>query len=470
MRSLVSKPPIISHFQEYLKGEDAGGILLISCTITALVLANSPWASAYTELWNTKLILGLGESKIEKPLLLWINEGLMAVFFFFVGLEIKREVLIGELSSLKKALFPIVTAFGGMIIPAAIFTALNAGKSGSAGWGVPMATDIAFALGVLSLLGRRVPIVLKIFLTAVAIVDDLGAVLIIALFYSAEIAWLNLWIAGALLGLLVVINRIGVRNPLVYAIMGIGLWVVFLQSGIHATVAGVLLAMTIPASTPIDTQEFLYKSRSYLNAFERAGQPGHHILTNKEQRAALQALETASLLVEPPLQRLQHTLHPWVSFVVMPLFALANAGIDLRVDLLSSLLNPISVGIILGLFLGKQLGIASFAWIFSRVGFISKPDRISWRHLYGAGVLCGIGFTMSLFIANLAYGAMPMLPVAKIGILVGSLLSALTGGLILIGISPKNNRYENPSGAQFPVTGNDRWSRSSRGAAYESLT
>ncbi len=435
--------PIISAFQQFLSAEESGGVLLIIATLLALTWANSPWAQQYSLLWHTPVSFGAGELEISKPLLLWINEGLMAIFFLYVGLEIKRELLIGELSTPRRALFPIVTALGGMLVPAVIYLALNAGGSAAAGWGIPMATDIAFALGVLSLLGRRVPLQLKIFLTAVAIADDLGSVLVIALFYSSELVWLNLFLAALIFTLLLTLNRLGLIQPVFYGLLGAALWLAFLESGIHATVAGVLLALTIPASTRIDAREFLEKSRAYLAAFERAGESGHNVLTNREQRAALQALETAAQLVEPPLQRLEHALRPWVAYGIMPLFAFANAGVSFTGDSGAALRNPIGLGILAGLVLGKQIGITSFAWIFSRLGWIEKPGSFSWRQLYGAGVLGGIGFTMSLFIASLAFGESPELAVAKFGILAASLTSALLGWLILVGLPRGRARRRN---------------------------
>jgi NhaA family Na+:H+ antiporter len=434
IRERREKPPIeqiLLPFQEFFNAEAASGILLLLFTVIALIWANSPWSGGYNDLWHTKLTFGLGDFTLDKPLILWINDGLMAIFFFVVGLEIKREILVGELSSWQQAILPIVAAIGGMIVPAVIYAALNAGQPGLAGWGIPMATDIAFALGILALLGKRVPLSLKIFLTALAIVDDIGAVLVIALFYTAEISWLNLALGGIFLMLMMAINFAGVRHPLVYLLLGIGLWIAFLKSGVHATIAGVLAAMTIPARTRINANEFLSRTKSCLNAFEQASQPGRNILSNRQQRAAVQSVETACQQVESPMQRLEHNLHPWVTRFIMPVFALANAGVALGGDFTTALTDMTALGIIAGLVIGKQVGITLFTWLAVRTGLASLPKDLTWRHIYGVSWLAGIGFTMSLFIASLAFGEAPLLPIAKAGILTGSLIAGTVGWALL---------------------------------------
>jgi NhaA family Na+:H+ antiporter len=426
---------LLHPFQEFLHQESSGGILLLGLTVLALIWANSPWADSYNALWQTKLTIGTSNFYLSKTLLQWINDGLMAIFFFVVGLEIKREVLVGELASTKKATLPIAAAIGGMLLPALIYALFNRSGAGAAGWGIPMATDIAFALGVLALLGKRAPLSLKIFLTALAIVDDLGAVLVIALFYTAEIAWISLVVAAGFLLLLVIVNRLGVRHPLVYAILGLGLWVAFLKSGMHATIAGVLLAMTIPAKSRIGGMEFASHSRAILDEFEQERSQ----MTNgisEIQQSALQTLETYIQHVESPLQRLEHGLHPWVAFCIMPIFAMANAGVALGGDIASALAQPISLGIAAGLVLGKQVGITSFAWLAVRSGLADLPKGVSWWHIYGASWLAGIGFTMSLFIAGLAFGEGPELTAAKLGILAASLIAGLAGWLILRSLRP----------------------------------
>ncbi len=443
MRQLASQGPaerILRSFQEFAKIEAAGGILLLVCTAAALVWANSPWADTYFSLWQTKVTVGVGEFMLSKPLWLWINDGLMAIFFFVVGLEIKREVLVGELNSLRKASLPIAAALGGALVPAGIYTAFNAGTPGARGWGIPMATDIAFALGVLMLLGHRVPFALKVFLTALAIVDDILAVLVIAFFYTAEISRMSLALGAGFLALLVVANGAGVRHPLVYALLGVGLWLAFLKSGVHATVAGVLLAMTIPARARIHAEEFLVQSWAVLEDFERAGKSGSSGLISADQHDAVHTLEKMCEHVATPMHRLEHALHPWVTFAIMPIFALANAGVSLSGDLSSAVTDPISLGIIVGLVVGKQVGIVLFSWIAVRSRLAALPSQVGWRHVYGVGWLGGIGFTMSLFIANLAFGDSPLLSRAKIGILTASLVAGIVGYALLrkIGSQPEH--------------------------------
>ena len=397
----------------------------------ALIWANSPWAESYAHLWETDITFSVGAFHLSKELIHWINDGLMAVFFFVVGLEIKREVLVGELSSPRQAILPIVAAIGGMAFPAGFYLLFNQSGPAHAGWGIPMATDIAFALGVLSLLGKRVPLSLKIFLTAVAIVDDLGAVLVIALFYTSEVVWVSLLIGVIFLALLVAANRLGIRNPLVYSLLGLGLWLAFLQSGIHATIAGVLLALTIPVQTRINADEFVSNANYFLDQFRKSGKHGENVLTNQSQRAVLQAMESATEHAQTPLQRFEHSLHPWVSYLIMPVFALANAGVELKGNLLDTFTQPVTLGIMAGLIFGKQIGIFATSFLAVKLKWADLPSDITWKHLYGLGWLAGIGFTMSLFIASLAFGKSEILPLAKTGILLASLISAIVGAVIL---------------------------------------
>jgi NhaA family Na+:H+ antiporter len=435
-----SKVPIqqlLLPFQEFIHKEASSGILLIVFTVIALVWANSPWADSYHNLWQIKLNISLGDFfKLNKPLLLWINDGLMAIFFFVVGLEIKREFLVGELKSARQAALPIAAAFGGMVVPALLYTMFNAGGAGAAGWGIPMATDIAFALGILALLGNRVPLALKIFLTALAIVDDIGAVLVIAVFYTAQISWISLLIGFVFLGLMVAANWAGVRHPLLYAALGLVLWVAFLKSGVHATVAGVLGAMAIPARTRINADSFLECGRYYLEKFGEASVHGHSVLTNRRQRAAIQAIEEACEQAQSPMQRLEHGLHPWVAFAVVPVFALANAGVSLQGDFFAALLNPVTLGIMVGLVLGKQIGVTLFSWLVVKVGLAELPAGVTWVQLYGVSWLAGIGFTMSIFIANLAFGEGEELAMAKVGILLASLIAGAVGWVFLRLLKP----------------------------------
>jgi Na+:H+ antiporter, NhaA family len=426
---------IVRPFQDFAHKQSSGGILLIIATAVALVWANSPWGESYAALWHTKLTVGVGDFSISKDLTHWINDGLMAVFFLVVGLEIKREILVGELSSIRNATLPVAAAVGGAVVPATIYLTINAGTEGSAGWGIPMATDIAFALGVLALLGQRAPAGLKVFLTALAIVDDIVAVLVIAFFYTSDISWGALGVGVAFLAALIMANLLGVGKTLVYAVLGIGLWLCFLLSGVHATIAGVLLALTVPVSSFMNPTAFLERVRYILDRFEKAGEKGENVLANEERQAALHALNHAAYKLEPPLHELEHALHPWVVFAIMPLFALANAGVPLGGSILETLTSPVALGIVVGLVVGKQLGITLFAWLAVRSGISELPGDINWRHVYGAGWLAGIGFTMSLFITDLAFLDGSLVDAAKLGILVASLIAGVVGWTILRGAS-----------------------------------
>ena len=394
--------------------------------------ANSPFAESYVTLWQTPVIIGIGEAVLEKPLLKWINDGLMALFFFVVGLEIKRELLVGELSEPRQALLPVAAALGGMIVPAGLYLFLNYGESGETGWGIPMATDIAFALGVLALIGDRIPLGLKVFLVGFTIVDDLGAILIIALFYSDHIVIGPLIVAGIGMVSLMLANALGVRHPVVYSLLGIGgVWLPFLLSGIHATVAGVLIALTIPAKPAIRQWEFKEKVVTFLEAFTREESSQSTVLGSEKQAEAAEALKISGELVQTPLQRLDNILQPWVSFGIMPLFALANAGIVLDADVGKLLIEAVPMGIMVGLLIGKQVGISLFTWIAVRTGLGKLPENVTWRQIYGMGWLGGIGFTMSIFITNLAFEDPDLVMSAKTGILVISLIAGIGGWLIL---------------------------------------
>ena len=417
-------------FQSFVRAEAAGGILLLACAVAALIWANSPFSDAYFHLWEIPFSIGIGEAALSLDLHHWINDGLMAVFFFVVGLEIKREMLIGELSSARKAALPVMAAVGGMIAPALLYLIPNAGTAGASGWGIAMATDIAFSLGVLALLGSRVPLAVKVFLTALAIADDLGAVLVIAVFYTESIFWTGLLAGGLLFALLIVMNRSGIAHPAFYAVVGIGLWLALLSSGIHATIAGVLLATTIPARRRIDAPAYADRIRAHLATFSAGSREGVSELT-EEQLDAVHAVEEASEHVQTPLLRLEHGLHPWVAFVIMPVFALANAGVAFTGDVASMFAHPVTIGVMLGLVLGKQLGVTLFAWLSVRLGLAVLPEGVTWRQIYGAAWLCGIGFTMSIFIAGLAFADPALLDFAKVGIFAASLISGLGGWLVL---------------------------------------
>jgi NhaA family Na+:H+ antiporter len=380
--------------REFLRLEAAGGLLLMAATAVALVVANSPLRSWHTRFLELPLEVRIGGLGLAKPLLLWINDGLMAIFFLLVGMELKREVLEGHLSSVRRATLPAFAALGGMLVPALIYAGLNRGDPlALRGWAMPTATDIAFALGVLSLLGARAPAALKAFLLSVAIFDDLGAIVVIALFYSRGLSGVSLGIAAALIVALAVLNRAGVERPAPYFLLGVPLWIAVLKSGVHATLAGVVLAMFIP-----------------LRSRKASGEEG-----------------TASLL-----RRLEHTLHPWVAFGVLPIFAFANAGVHLGGLTPADTLQSLPLGIILGLLLGKQLGVLSFCLLAVVLRLAAPPEGVSWRQLHGAALLCGIGFTMSLFIASLAFEQAPAGPgLDRLGILLGSLASGLLGYLAL---------------------------------------
>jgi len=422
---------VLRTFQEFLHLEAAGGIVLLVATASALVWANSPWAPAYTSLWDTPVMIGIGGFGIVKPLYLWVNDGLMTVFFFVVGLEIKREVLVGELASARRAALPAAAALGGMLVPAAIYLALNLDGPGSQGWGVPMATDIAFAVGVLALLGDRVPLGLKVFLTALAIVDDLGAVLVIALFYTSKLDTVALGVGFGIFAAMVILSIAGVRRVGLYGLLGVALWVAFLKSGIHATLAGVLAAIAIPSTARIHTGRFRSRSRELLDRFEVLDtDPDTHRLTVEQQEVAF-GLSTLIEHVESPLQRLEHALLPWVTFAIMPLFALANAGVRLDARLGDAVRHPVTLGIMLGLVIGKLVGVVGFAWLATTSGLAELPAGATWRQVAGVGALAGIGFTMSLFIASLAFGDSPLLAHAKVGILGASLTAGILGSLLL---------------------------------------
>jgi NhaA family Na+:H+ antiporter len=420
-------------FQEFFALEAAGGILLLVATAAALAWANSPWVASYHALWSTPVTLGAGGFALAKPLELWVNDGLMAVFFFVVGLEIKREVLVGELASPKRAALPAVAALGGMLVPAAIYLAFNLDGPGGRGWAVPMATDIAFAIGVLALLGDRVPLSLKVFLTALAIVDDLGAVLVIALFYTAELSRSALAVGGGVFLLMVLANRLRIRNAGIYAVLGFALWVALLKSGIHATIAGVLAAVTIPSTARINIGQFRARSRALLDRFEELdADPAEHRISGQQQEVVY-GLADVVHHVETPLQRLEHALHPWVSFLIMPVFALANAGLVLSGDLRGVVAHPVTIGVVMGLVVGKVVGVAGFTWIAVGTGIAERPQGTTWRQIVGVAQLAGIGFTMSLFIAALAFGRSPLLENAKLGILGASVVSGVIGAIVLSG-------------------------------------
>jgi NhaA family Na+:H+ antiporter len=421
---------ILAPFREFTRSSASSGLLLMAAAVVAMALANSPWSTEWEALWEAELSVSLGPLEISQSLLHWINEGLMAIFFLVVGLEIKREVLVGELASVRRATLPVVAAVGGATLPAVIFLAMVGGGEAERGWGIPMATDIAFALGVLAILGSRIPLGLRVFLAALAIVDDLLAVLVIAVFYTADLSLPALAASGGILVALVAANLLGVRRPLLYGLLGIALWIAVFGSGIHATVAGVLLAFTIPARTRLDSDAFVERARTIVDDFEGRTVGGEDAST-EEHHAALWELEDAAEKAQAPMLSIEHTLQPWTAFLIVPLFALANAGVAIRGELAAIVVEPVFLGVLLGLVIGKQVGISLAAWAVVRLGLASLPDGVRWRHIYGAAWLGGIGFTMSLFIAGLAYGDGPMLTFAKVGILAASIVAGVGGYLVL---------------------------------------
>jgi NhaA family Na+:H+ antiporter len=414
-------------FQEFFRIEAAAGFLLFVCACAALVVANSPWADAYHRLWATRAAVTTGQHALSLTLHQWINDGLMALFFLLVGLEIKREMLVGELASPRQAALPIAGALGGMIIPAAVYYLANDGGLEARGWAIPMATDIAFALGALALVAPRAPAGLRVFLAALAIVDDMGAVLVIALFYTRELVWPALGSAGVIVMALVALNALRVRRLAPYLVLGAGLWYFVHESGVHATIAGVLLAFAIPTRTRINAKEYSEEARQLLDHFDRTETGDLLVLTSKGQQDAISGLERASEAVTAPLLRLEHSLHGLSAFVVMPLFAFSNAGVELS----GSTGGGVAVAVILGLVVGKPVGITAAAFVAARLRLGALPDGVTWTALHGCAWLGGIGFTMSLFIAGLAFEGTHLLDSAKIGILGGSILAGVVGAIIL---------------------------------------
>jgi NhaA family Na+:H+ antiporter len=423
---------VLRPFAEFAQREASSGLVLMACAVIALLWANSPWSGSYDAIWHIPFGVEIGSGGITHSLAHWINDGLMGLFFLLVGLEIKRELLVGELSSLRQASLPLFAALGGMVAPALIYWSLNQGGVGQRGWGVPMATDIAFSLGVLALLGSRVPAGLRVFVAALAIVDDIGSVLVIALFYSSNLNLAALGLAGAIFIGMMVANRMGVRSLLAYMTMATLLWLAVLNSGIHASLAGVVAALAIPSRSRIDGERFLQRSRSLLNQFEAGGDHDSDVLLNEDQDATVRKLERVIEGVGTPLQRLERVLHPLVAFGIMPLFALANAGVRLNADGISEAVrSPIALGIVVGLVLGKFVGILLFSRLAVAIGIGALPEGVGWRHVGGAAWLCGIGFTMSLFVAALAFGESTNLAAAKVGIIAASLIAGTVGSLIL---------------------------------------
>ena len=440
---------ILSPFERFLQRTTSGGIILMGTTLVALVLANTPWGDYARHLWETPLQIGLGPWQLKLSLHSWINEGLMTLFFLLVGLELKREILVGELASLREALLPAVAATGGMLMPALIYYVLNPEGPTTRGWGIPTATDIAFAVGILVLLAWRIPANLIIFLTALAIVDDLGAVLIIAVFYTQHLNLVALGAAASISVLLIILNQGGIRHPLPYGLLGILLWVTLLKSGIHATLSGVLLAFTIPARPAFTLQHFeqrLVQLQSALNSEVADPDACENALGCPDMATIAENVESAARAVQSPQQHMEHALSPWVTFLIIPLFALSNAAIDFQeIQLGQALSHPVTMGVILGLVLGKFIGISCFSWLAVRIGIARLPAGVGWRHLLGAAWLAGIGFTMSLFISQLAFNDHVLVEQAKVGILFASLVAAAIGFIWLAAIKPPGRDSSTPA-------------------------
>ncbi|MEE8295652.1 MAG: Na+/H+ antiporter NhaA [Sphingomonadales bacterium] len=428
---------ILTPFEEFIHLETTSGFLLMGMAVLALVLANGPLSLAYENVVHTLISLNIGGWKLEMTLHHWINDGLMALFFFVVGLELKRELLVGELAKPRNAVLPIGAAIGGMVVPALIYFAINPGGSAAAGWGIPMATDIAFAIGVLALLASRVPKALITFLVALAIVDDLGAVMVIAVFYTDTISLGPLVATGGLFALLLAFNLIGIRNSIPYFIVAVVMWFALQQSGVHATLAGILGALSVPAIPKYDPARFSERVKGLMRRFDASHQPGKSIMTNIELRAVVQALEIGVHRVEAPLQRLEHVWHMPVAYLVIPIFALANAGIPLEFGSLGeTLAHPVVLGVSLGLLLGKFIGITGASWLVLKLGVAELPKDTRFTQIAGVSLLAGIGFTMSIFVAQLGFESDEnLLLMAKTGILAASLLAGVAGFIWLYLVS-----------------------------------
>lgn len=441
MNSLPKSPieKIIAPVSRFVHLEYTSGIVLLISVVIAIIWANSAFGESYHHLWDTHFMVGMGEHLLDKPLHIWINDGLMALFFFVIGLELKREFMEGELSTFSKALLPMTAALGGMLVPACIYFLINRGTGADHGWGIPMATDIAFALALLSMAGKHVPGSIKVFLSALAVADDLGAVLVIAFFYTGQVNFVALGIAGIFLLVLIIGNAMGIRSSAFYLIIGIVVWIGFLLSGVHATLAGVLVAFTIPARTKIDEQVYSNTLRKLTDDFDREI-PSNSTLTTPDQHHTIQQVKHLSLAAETPLQKIEHALHPYVAFLIMPLFALANSGILIGADFFSAIINPVSMGVTAGLVLGKFTGILLFSFIMVKLGIAKLPEGGTWKHMIGVALLAGIGFTMSLFISGLAFSNPQYVEQAKYGILIASVVAGILGTLVLRGTAP--NRIE----------------------------
>ena len=425
----MTKEAILSPFQKFVNLQSSSGILLLATTIIALVWANSAFAESYQSFWDYELGFVTDSFELKKPLLLWVNDGLMAIFFFLIGLEIKREFLIGELNTTKKIMFPLFGALGGIILPVLMYIMLNQNPETLKGWGIPMATDIAFSLAILKVLGNRVPLSLKIFLTAFAIVDDLGAVLVIALFYSGSLNFILLGAAFGILAVIYLLSYKGIYFELLTIVSGFVIWLLFLKAGLHPTLAGILMAFAVPVRQKISTHEFTDQLENIVKTIKHSTILQTPVLSSR-QLHLIDDLEDWSDRYRSPLQSLEHRLHNWVAFIVIPIFALANAGVAIASD--GGLENALIINIVICLILGKSIGITSIIFLAKKFKIIAVPADITNRQIVGVSFLAGIGFTMAIFIASLAFNSSPeYIDSAKIGILIGSFASAIIGYTIL---------------------------------------
>lgn len=427
-------------FNRFLHNESIGGILLLICAIISLVCANVPELNFLHDIWKQDAGISIGSFSLNMKIEHWINDGLMAIFFFVVGLEIKREMLVGELSSFKHAALPIFAAVGGMIVPALIYSLFNGGTPSANGWGIPMATDIAFAIGILSLLGNRVPVGLKVFLTALAIVDDLGAIIVLAIFYPTHALHFDMLLYAALVaGFLYLLNRNKVRGLLFYIVPGVVLWWLILQSGIHATIAGVILALTIPSKTLINEVRFSVRMKYLLQKFKDVSNSEIEVLANPHQQHIIHQMDNHIEEINPLMHKFESALHPWVTFAIMPIFALANSGVELSGGLMQDSIPPVAIGIFLGLFLGKPIGIFLFSLISVKLKFAELPSGTNWKQVFALGMIAGIGFTMSIFIDSLAFDDQNLVNIGKAAILGTSSIAAISG-LLAVSLTCRKKR------------------------------
>lgn len=423
---------ILNPIQSFLQNQSLGGIILIIFALAALIISNTSWSEYYFSFLNTHISLHISTViSLDKPILLWVNDAAMALFFLMVGLEIKRELLAGELNSREKFTLPLFAAIGGMLLPALIYFLININTPGASGWGIPMATDIAFAVGLLIILGKRIPLSLKVFLVALAIVDDIGAILVISIFYTSQITMEWLVISAGITLLLIILNMLKVIKPWIYLLIGFCLWYAVLKSGVHSTIAGVILAFTIPARPKIRPARFLKLLSNKLAEFKTSCKSEIEFLANQDQQETVQQMEISCHRMLSPLLRIEHAIHPLVSFIVLPLFAFCNAGLAITTEWTDNLLSLTSLGIAAGLLIGKPLGIIAFTWVAVKLNWAKLPNDMSMKHIVGVGFLAGIGFTMALFINNLAFANPDIADMNKISIFLSSLLAGILGYLFL---------------------------------------